>query len=105
MIEPVLPLLASLPAIAPVAPTPSPPDFGSIVQHLASVFSSGTLQLLLAMDGTVIDVTRVAYFTVLLVGVFVYFARINRRLGRELMIGGMALAILSEFVFPAVVTV
>jgi hypothetical protein len=50
-------------------------------------------------------VTRVAYVTVLVLGVFLYFTRINRRLGKELITGGIALAILSEFVFPAIVTV
>ena len=41
----------------------------------------------------------------LLVGVFLYFTMVNRRLGKELIVGGMALAILSELVFPAMVTV
>jgi len=105
MIEPLLPLLASLSATAPTAPTLSPPDFGSVVQQHASVFSSVVSQLLLAIGGTIINVTRVAYITVFLVGVFVYFIMVNRRLGRELIVGGMALAILSELVFPAMVTV
>ncbi len=108
MLEPLLPLLASLLAlarVAPVAPAAPPPDFGSILQQLASEFTSGASQLLLAIDGTVINVTRVAYVTVLILGVFLYFTRINRRLGKELITGGIALAILSEFVFPALVTV
>ncbi len=105
MIEPLLPPLASSLYVAPVVPIPPPPDFGSMVQHLASEFSSGGSQLLLAIDGSVTDVIRVAYITVLLVGVFIYFTKINRRLGRELIMGGIALAILSEFVFPAMVTV
>jgi len=105
MIDPFLPLLASLMVLAPVDPAASPPDFDSVLQQLASEFTSGASQLLLAIDGTVINVTRVAYVTVLVLGVFLYFTRINRRLGKELITGGIALAILSEFVFPAIVTV
>ena len=105
MIEPLLPLLAPLLALAPVDPAAPPPDFGSVLQQLASEFTSGASQLLLAIDWTVINVTRVAYVTVLILGVCLYFTRINRRLGKELITGGIALAILSEFVFPAIVTV
>jgi hypothetical protein len=54
------------------------------------------------IDGTVVDVTRVAYVTVLLLGLRLYFTRIQRSLGRGLITRGIARAVLSEFVFPAV---
>jgi hypothetical protein len=81
---------------------PQPPDFGAVLQQLASQFTTSANQLLVAVDGAVIDVTRAAYITVLLLGVFLYFTRLHRRLGRELITGGVVLAILSEFVFPLV---
>jgi hypothetical protein len=106
MIAPLLSLFASLLVLAPLdVPTaaPTPPDFAATLQQLASEFSSGATQLLVAIDGTVLDITRVAYVTVLILGVFLYFTRLNKRLGKELITGGIALAILSEFVFPALV--
>ena len=57
----------------------------------------------MAIDGAVINITRVAYITVLILGVFLYFTRLNRRLGRDLIAGGIILAILSEYVFPVLV--
>ncbi len=49
-----------------------------------------------------VDVTRVAYITVFILGVLLYFTRLHKRLGRELITGGVVLAVLSEFVFPLI---
>jgi hypothetical protein len=103
MFPSLLPLSALLLALAPLDVSTSPPDFGSTLQQLANEFSSAATQLLQVIDGAVLDVTRAAYITALLVGVLLYFTRIQRRLGRELITGGLILAVLSEFVFPAVV--
>jgi hypothetical protein len=112
MIAPLLSLLASLLVLSPLDPTPTsntasptPADFGSMLQQLASEFSAGASQLLLAIDRTVIDVTRVAYVTVFVLGIFLYFTHIHKRLGKELITGGIVLAVLSEFVFPVIVKV
>jgi|SRR5580700_2605439 hypothetical protein len=106
MIAPLLSLFASLLALAPLSvptvPTaaPAPSDLAGTLQQLASQFSAGATQVLVAIDGTVIDITRVAYITVLIIGVFLYFTRLNRHLGRDLIAGGIILAILSQYVFP-----
>jgi type IV secretory pathway VirB2 component (pilin) len=102
LISPFLALFTSLLALAPLDASTSSPDLGSSLQQLANEFSSGAAQLLQVIDGTVIDVTRVAYITVLLLGILLYFTRVQRRLGRELITGGIILAVLSEFVFPLV---
>ena len=109
MIAHLLSLFASLLVLAPLnvptVPTaaPAPPDFAATLQQLASEFTSGATQLLVAIDGAVINVTRVAYITVLIIGIFLYFTRLNRRLGKDLIAGGIILAILSEYVFPVLV--
>lgn len=51
------------------------------------------------MDSTVIDLTKLACVSVLLVRILLYFTRIERRLGKDLVKGGVVLAVLSEFVF------
>ena len=103
MIAPLLTPFASFLALTALDATTSPPDFGSTLQQLANEFSSGVGQLLQAIDGTVIDITRMAYITVLLVGVLLYFTRIQRRLGRDLITGGIILAVLSEVFFPMLI--
>jgi hypothetical protein len=103
MIAPLVPLCAFSLVLAPLDATVSPPDFGSVLQQLANEFSSGASQLLQVIDGTVIDLARAAYVTALLLGVLLYFTRIQRRLGRELIIGGIILGVLSEVIFPALI--
>jgi len=56
--------------------------------------------LLTTVDSTVIDLARMAYVSLLMVGLLLYFTHIERRLGKDLIKGGVALAVLSEFVFP-----
>lgn len=81
---------------------PDTNDIGSIIQQLAYQFSQLAKVLLSTVDQTVIDITRAAYVTVILLGVFLYFTRLERRLGKDLIKGGIILAILSEFVFPLI---
>lgn len=82
--------------------TAQSPDFGTVVQQLASEFTSDASQLLLAIDGVVIDISRLAYVTILLLGLFLYFTHLQRRLGKDLIAGGILLAVLSEFFFPLI---
>ncbi len=95
------PLFASLVYLIPLD-TSQPPDFGTALQQLACEFTSDATQLMLVIDGAVIDISRLAYITVLLLGVFLYSTRLSRRFGKDLMVGGVLLAILSEFVFPLI---
>ena len=59
--------------------------------------------VLTTIDTTVIQIARLAYVSVLLLGVLLYFTRVERRLGKDLIKGGVVLAVLSEFDFPALI--
>jgi hypothetical protein len=85
--------------------TQAPPDVTGIIQQLAKQFTSALAALLTTVDSTVITLVRVAYVSVLLLGVLLYFTRLEKRLGKDLIKGGVVLAILSEFVFPAIIRV
>jgi hypothetical protein len=80
--------------------SPQPPDLGSIIQQLAQQFASVMASLLSTVDNTIVVVARLAYVTVLLLGILLYFTHAERRLGKDLIKGGVILAVLSEFVFP-----
>ncbi|QQG48078.1 MAG: hypothetical protein HY247_04770 [archaeon] len=79
-----------------------PPDFGALVQQLAAQFVATMSVVLSTVDSTVVEVARLAYVTVLLLGVLLYFTHLEKRLGKDLIKGGVVLAVLSEFVFPAI---
>jgi hypothetical protein len=81
---------------------PPPPDVSNVIQNIARQFTSIASALLATIDTTVIDVARLAYVSVLLVGILLYFTHLEKRLGKDLIKGGVVLAILSEFVFPAI---
>ena len=81
---------------------PSPPDYGSIIQKLASQFATVATQVLGTLDSTVIDLSRLAYISTLLLGFLLYTTHLERRMGKDLIKGGIILAFLSEFVFPLI---
>lgn len=77
-----------------------PSGLASTVQGLAQQFTSIMTVILTTLDTTVIDVARLAYISVLMVGLLLYYTHTERRLGKDLIKGGIVLAILAEFVFP-----
>jgi len=80
----------------------APSDLGNVIQQLAQQFTSTMGAILTTIDSTVIDIARLAYVTVLLLGILLYFTHVERRLGKDLIKGGVVLAVLSEFVLPAI---
>ena len=77
-----------------------PPGADNLIQQFAQQFSSTVSFLLTTVDSTVVDLSRIAYVTLLMVGLLLYFTHLEKRLGKDLIKGGVALAIVSEFVFP-----
>jgi anti-anti-sigma regulatory factor len=77
-----------------------PPGTDNLIQQLAQQFTSTMSMLLATIDSTVIDLSRLAYVSLLMLGFLLYYSHVERRLGKDLIKGGVALAIISEFVFP-----
>ena len=81
----------------------TPPDFGNLIQNLARQFTSVVSVVLTTVDTAVVELARLVYVSVLLVGILLYFTHFEKRLGKDLIKGGVILAVLSEFVFPVVI--
>jgi anti-anti-sigma regulatory factor len=77
-----------------------PPGAVNLIQQLAQQFASTMTVVLTTVDTTVVDLTRVAYVSLLMLGLLLYFTHVERRLGKDLIKGGVALAVILEFVFP-----
>jgi hypothetical protein len=77
-----------------------PPAPDTLIQQFAQQFTSAVTYLLSVVDGTVVDLARVVYVTLLLLGILLYYTHLAQRLGKDMIKGGVALAIVSEFVFP-----
>ena len=78
----------------------TPVGTDNLIQQFAQQFTSTMTFLLATIDLTVMDLARVAYITLLLVGILLYYTHVAQRLGKDFIKGGVALAIVSEFVFP-----
>jgi hypothetical protein len=80
-----------------VQPTPGAV---SLIQQLAQQFTADLTLLLNTVDSTVVDLSRIAYVSLVMIGLLLYYTHVERRLGKDLIKGGVVLAIVSEFVFP-----
>ena len=76
-----------------------------MIQQLAQQFTSTMTYLLATINSTAMDLTRGVYITLLLLGILLYYTHAAQRLGKDLIKGGVALAIVSEFVFPWLVKI
>ena len=76
------------------------PDFSTLVQHLAAQLAAATTTLLVAIDGVIVQVSRLAYVTVLMVGATLWATRPQRMLGKEMVTVGLIFAVLAEYFFP-----
>ena len=79
---------------------PLSPSINSEIQQFAQQFMAVSSLLLTTLNSAVTDVSRLAYGSLLLLGLMLYYTRAERRLGKDLIKGGVLLAILVEFVFP-----
>ena len=100
-------LLLLAPAVAsaiglPILDSPPAPDLGTAIQQFANQFATETAAVLTTINTAVIDIARVAYVTCLLVGILLYYTHLGRRLGKDLIFGGVALVVLTEYVVPTV---
>ena len=93
-----------LDAIGSVAGTALPisPDVSSIIQQFAQQFTALMTLALTTVDSAVVEVARLAYGSIIMLGLVLYFTHVERRLGKDLIKGGILLALLSEFVFPLI---
>jgi hypothetical protein len=103
-------LLLLVPAVAsaiglPILDAPLPPDFATAIQQFASQFATGTVAVLTSVNTAVVDIARVAYVTCLLVGVLLYFTHLGRRMGKDLIVGGVLLVVIIEYVIPTVTAI
>ncbi|MGH9919038.1 MAG: hypothetical protein ACRD6W_09245 [Nitrososphaerales archaeon] len=105
-----IPLLLLAPAVAsavglPLVGQSGPLDIGSTMQQFASQFATETAAVLTSVDTAVLDIARIAYVTCLLIGVLLYFTRLGRRMGKDLIVGGVVLAVIAEYLIPTFLSV
>lgn len=95
----LLPLSLLLPLLLDASSSSEP---ASSVQQWVSQFSAGSAQVLQAVNTALTDVFKLAWVTLLSIGIILYLTHLNRRLGKDFIFGGAAMALLVQFIFPVV---
>jgi hypothetical protein len=70
------------------------------IQGFANGFAQGTTLVTTTLDGAALDIAKAAVVFLVIAGVLLWFSRVNRRLGREMVEGGIFIGLFIEFVVP-----
>jgi uncharacterized membrane protein YuzA (DUF378 family) len=71
-----------------------------LFENFSSKFVNLFEKVVIILKGAVLNIARIAYSLVGMVGVLLYFSRLNKRLGLDLIKGALILALISEIIFP-----
>jgi hypothetical protein len=75
------------------------------IQNFASGFAANASVVTLSLDNATIDIGKAAVVFLVIAGVLLWFSRANRRLGKELVQGGIFIGIFIEFVVPFLMSI
>jgi hypothetical protein len=79
-----------------------PPDWGTVVQQLAQQFPTVMSSVLTTINSNVVEMARIAYVSILLIGLLLYFTHAERRVRKDLIEGRVIPGVLFEFVPPQI---
>jgi hypothetical protein len=75
------------------------------IQNFASGFATNMSVVTLTMDNAAIDIGKAAVVFLIIVGVLLWFSRVNKRLGKELVEGGVIIGLFIEFAVPVLMSI
>jgi len=90
---------AATPTSAPVAPASGFQIVGFIQQY-GGYLASGVNAALSSADNTIILIAKSAFVFLIILGVLLYYSRLGKRLGKELLEGGVVIGIFLFFGVP-----
>ncbi len=106
LLEPILADAGSLP-LDPVAPSLNS-TASSIVPALqgwVTAFAANTVAVTSTLDNAALDIGKAAVVFLVIAGVVLWFSRVNKHLGKELVEGGVIIGLFIEFVVPILLTI
>lgn len=75
------------------------------IQGFANGFAANAGVVTLALDNAALDVGKAAVVFLIIAGVILWFSRVNKHLGKELVEGGIFIGIFIEFVVPVLMSI
>jgi hypothetical protein len=75
------------------------------IQSFANGFAANMSVVTLTMDNAAIDIGKAAVVFLVIAGVLLWFSRVNKRLGKELLEGGIIIGFFIEFAIPVLMSI
>jgi hypothetical protein len=102
--------VAAAPArLAPASPAPANSTALSglvpAIQNFASGFATNMSLVTLTMDNAAVDIGKAAVVFLIIAGVILWFTRVNKHLGKELLEGGILIGLFIEFAVPILMSI
>jgi hypothetical protein len=92
--------VAEVAAQAPAANSTSLSGIVPAIQNFASSFAVNVGAVMLSLDSAAIDVGRAVVVFLVIAGIVLWFTRVNKRLGKEFVVGGILIAFFVTYVVP-----
>ena len=105
LLSPIVLLLSSLLLDVPGSPAPGSSAPSSSVQQWVNQFSTSSTQVLQVVNTTFKSIMGVAWVTLISLGMLLYLTHLHRKMGKEFFFGGIAMAILVQFILPWLATI
>ena len=94
--------------LAPVLPGANSTAISGIVpaiQNFASGFATNMSAVTLTMDSAAVDIGKAAVVFLVISGILLWFTRVNKHLGKELVEGGILIGLFIEFGVPVLMSI
>lgn len=75
------------------------------IQSFANGFATNMSVVTLTMDNAAVDIGKAAVVFLVIAGVLLWFSRVNKHLGKELLEGGILIGLFIEFVVPVLMSI
>jgi hypothetical protein len=95
------------PELAPASPANSTAASGVVpaIQGFANAFATNMSAVTLTLDNAAIDIGKAAVIFLVIAGVLLWFSRVNKHLGKELLEGGIIIGLFIEFGVPVLMSI
>jgi hypothetical protein len=96
--------ISAVPAqLAPAVPAANSTSVSGLVPaftNFVATFETNATAVLLTLDTAEVDIGRAAVVFLVIAGVILWFTHVNKRIGKDLLVGGIILGVFVEFVVP-----
>jgi hypothetical protein len=100
-----LPLASASPAAAAAANSTGLSGVVPAIQGFANGFAANMNVVTLTMDNAAVDIGKAAVVFLVIAGVLLWFSRVNKHLGKELVEGGIIIGLFIEFAVPVLMSI